>query len=58
MPHKHQYIWAAVIGVGIGMYLAGAVTGTGIYSSFIGQTAANLWTSGNNAATGSTPAAS
>lgn len=49
MPDKKHLIIAGVLGVIAGFYLANATSGTGIYSTFIGQTAANIYTSGNNA---------
>jgi hypothetical protein len=49
---KHKLIWAGVIGVALGMYLGGANSGTGIYGTFVGQTAANLWSAGNIAGGG------
>ena len=51
---KKHYLIAALAGAAIGFYLASAPTGTGIYASFVGQTAANLWTSGYSTATGTT----
>jgi hypothetical protein len=46
--NKH-YLYAALIGIAVGVYLAGSKSTTGIYGSFIGSTAANLWTAGNTA---------
>lgn len=47
--HKHAYLIAALAGIAAGVYLAGAASQTGIYGSFVGQTAANLWSAGNTA---------
>ena len=48
---KHHYL---LIGGGLiaGFFLANAASGTGIYSSFVGQTAANLYVWGNKAGGG------
>jgi len=50
-PKKHIYI---AIGLGLiaGLYAANAASGTGIYGTFAGQTLANLYVKGNNAAGG------
>lgn len=51
---KHQlFIWGG-IGLVAGLYLAGASSNTGIYNTPVGQVLSNLWTTGNNLATGST----
>lgn len=46
------------VGVGVlaGFYFANAPTGTGIYGTFIGQTAANLYVAGAKAGGGTAPA--
>ena len=54
---KHQYYWALAIGAVAGFYLANAQSRTGIYASFIGNTAANVYTAGFNAFS-ATPSAS
>jgi len=46
--NKHYYI-AVGIGLAAGFWLANAATGTGIYSTPIGQTAANLYVAGHKA---------
>jgi hypothetical protein len=52
MPNKKN-IWIAVaVGLAAGLYAAGAASTTGIYASFAGQTLANLYIKGNNAAGG------
>jgi hypothetical protein len=43
--HNHYY-WAIGVGLLAGFYLANAPTGTGIYSTMVGQTAANIYTAG------------
>ena len=53
MPNR-KHIWIAVaVGLAAGLYAAGAASGTGIYASPVGQTLANLYVKGNNAAGGS-----
>ena len=51
MNHKHLY-WLAAAGLVAGFYLANAASGAGIYSTAVGQTAANLYVSGNTAGGG------
>jgi hypothetical protein len=51
MNHKHLWI-ALGIGAAVGFYLANAQSGTGIYATPVGQTLANIYTSGNNAGSG------
>jgi hypothetical protein len=48
MNKKHILLWG-LVGVAVGVYLAGAASGTGIYATPIGTTLANLYTSGNTA---------
>lgn len=52
MPQKKQIFIAIALGMIAGLYAAGAASGTGIYASFAGQTLANLYVKGNNAAGG------
>lgn len=50
---KNPHFWLAVgIGAAAGFFLANAASGTGIYSLPVGQTLANLWSSGFNAGGG------
>lgn len=53
---KHHYM--VVIGAGFlaGFYFANAPTGTGVYSTFIGQTAANIYVAGAKLGGGTAPA--
>ena len=46
--HKTYYL---LIGAGLlaGMYFAGAASGTGIYSTPVGSTLANVWSAGAKA---------
>jgi hypothetical protein len=43
---KHSYWITFAIAAAAGFYLGNARTGTGIYASFIGNTAANVYSSG------------
>ncbi len=48
---------AAAVGILAGFWAANAPTGTGIYGTFVGQTAANLYMAGNKVGGNNAPAA-
>jgi uncharacterized membrane protein len=54
---KHHMAIAAVVGILAGFWAANAPTTTGIYSTFIGQTAANIYMAGNKLGGNKAPAA-
>jgi hypothetical protein len=52
----HHFAIALGVGALAGFYFANAPTGTGIYSTFIGQTAANIYVMGAKWGGGTAPA--
>ncbi len=58
MSSKHHYLIAIGVGIVAGFVLANAPSGTGIYSSFAGQTASNIYTFGAGLSSGGGSSAS
>lgn len=51
MTDKHHMIIAVGLGLIAGFWAANAPSGTGIYGTFVGQTAANIYVAGANLGT-------